>query len=39
MHIGKIMAEGLEERDIELSKPQRVGLADLAASVLTCIAC
>jgi hypothetical protein len=35
-HIGEIIAEDLEGRDIELSKPQRIGLADLAASVLTC---
>jgi len=35
-HIGEIIAEDLEGRDVGLSKPQRVGLADIAASVLTC---
>lgn len=35
-HIGEIIAEDLEGQSVELSKPQRIGLADLAASVLTC---
>ena len=35
-HIGEIIAEDLEGREVGLSKPQRLGLADLAASVLTC---
>lgn len=35
-YVGEIIAEDLEGRDVGLSKPQRVGLADLAASVLTC---
>lgn len=35
-HIAEIMADDLEDRGTGLSKPQRIGLADLAASVLVC---
>jgi hypothetical protein len=35
-HLAEIIADDLEDRDTGLSKPQRIGLADLAASVLTC---
>jgi len=35
-HIAEIISEDLEDRETGLSKPLRVGLADLAASVLTC---
>lgn len=35
-HIAEIIADDLEGRETGLSKPLRVGLADLAASVLTC---
>ena len=35
-HIAEIISEDLEDRDTGLSKPQRIGLADLAASVLSC---
>ncbi len=36
IHLAKVIEEDLAERDIRLSKPQRIGLADLAASVITC---
>lgn len=35
-HIAEIIADDLEDRETGLSKPLRTGLADLAASVLTC---
>lgn len=35
-HISEIIADDLEGRETGLSKPLRMGLADLAASVLTC---
>lgn len=35
-HVAEIIADDLEGREIGLSKPQRYGLADIAASVLTC---
>jgi hypothetical protein len=35
-HVAEIIADDLEGRDTGLSKPQRYGLADIAASVLTC---
>ena len=35
-HIAEIIANDLEDRETGLSKPQRIGLADIAASVLTC---
>ena len=34
-HIAEIIADDLEGRETGLSKPQRYGLADIAASVLT----
>jgi len=36
VHIANMIAEDLEDRETALSKPQRVGLADLASSVLSC---
>lgn len=35
-HLAEIIADDLEDRETGLSKPQRYGLADIAASVLTC---
>ena len=35
-HIAEIIADDLEDRETGLSKPQRIGLADIAASVLSC---
>lgn len=35
-HLAEIIAQDLEGRETGLSKPLRLGLADLAASVLTC---
>lgn len=35
-HIAEIIADDLEGRETGLSKPLRMGLADIAASVLTC---
>lgn len=35
-HIAEIIADDLEGRETGLSKPLRIGLADIAASVLTC---
>jgi hypothetical protein len=35
-HVAEIIADDLEGRETGLSKPLRIGLADLAASVLTC---
>lgn len=35
-HLAQIIADDLEDRETGLSKPQRYGLADIAASVLTC---
>jgi len=35
-HVAEIIADDLEDRETGLSKPLRIGLADLAASVLTC---
>lgn len=35
-HIAEIIRDDLEGRETGLSKPQRIGLADLAASVLSC---
>jgi hypothetical protein len=35
-HIAEIIADDLEGRETGLSKPLRIGLSDLAASVLTC---
>ena len=36
LHLAEIIDEDLQTRSVNLSKPQRRGLADLAASVLTC---
>lgn len=36
VHISNMIQEDLEDRDTGLSKPQRVGLADLASSILAC---
>lgn len=36
IHVANVIEDDLEGRDTGLSKPQRFGLADLAASVLTC---
>lgn len=35
-HLAQVIADDLEDRETGLSKPQRYGLADIAASVLTC---
>lgn len=35
-HIAEIIADDLEDRETGLSKPHRIGLADLTASVLSC---
>ena len=35
-HLATIIDEDLESRETGLSKPQRIGLGDIAASVLTC---
>ncbi len=35
-HIAEIIADDPEDRETGLSKPLRIGLADVAASVLTC---
>ena len=35
-HLAQIIVDDLEDRDTGLSKPQRYGLADIAASLLTC---
>lgn len=35
-HLAEIIVDDLEGRETGLSKPQRYGLADIAASVLTC---
>ncbi|MEB3702691.1 Putative IS4 family transposase domain protein [Candidatus Bealeia paramacronuclearis] len=35
-HLAEIIADDMEDRETGLSKPQRISLADLAASVLTC---
>jgi len=34
-HVAAVIEEDLEDRDTGLSKPQRIGLADIAASLLT----
>ena len=36
IHLSQVIEEDLESRETGLSKPQRIGLADMAASVLTC---
>ncbi len=36
LHVSRIMERDIEDREISLSKPQRVGLADIAASLLSC---
>lgn len=36
IHLATVIEEDLADRDISLTKPQRIGLADLAASVITC---
>ncbi|NGX31979.1 MAG: hypothetical protein K1060chlam4_00017 [Candidatus Anoxychlamydiales bacterium] len=36
IHVATVIEDDLKDRDIGLSKPQRIGLADLAASVLAC---
>jgi hypothetical protein len=36
IHLARVIEDDLAERDTGLSKPQRIGLADLAASVITC---
>lgn len=36
MAYSRIIADDLEDRETGLSKPQRIGLADIAASVLSC---
>lgn len=36
IHLARVIEEDLAERDTGLSKPRRIGLADLAASVITC---
>lgn len=35
-HLAAVIEEDLQDRETGLSKPQRIGLADLAASVITC---
>jgi hypothetical protein len=35
-HLAEIIADDLEDRETNLSKPQRIGLADITASVLSC---
>lgn len=35
-HVAEIIADDLEDRDTGLRKPQRIGLSDIAASVLSC---
>lgn len=35
-HLAEIIADDLEDRETGLSKPQRYGLADIAASLLSC---
>jgi len=35
-HVSEIIGDDLEGRETGLSKPQRIGLSDIAASVLTC---
>jgi Transposase DDE domain len=35
-HLAAVIEEDLQDRDTGLSKPQRIGLADLAASAITC---
>ena len=34
IHMATVIDDDLQDRDTGLSKPQRIGLADLAASVL-----
>lgn len=36
IHVAAVIEKDLEDRDTGLSKPQRQGLADIAASILTC---
>lgn len=36
VHVSTVIDEDLKDRDTGLSKPQRRGLADIAASILTC---
>lgn len=36
IHVATVIEEDLKDRDTGLSKPQRIGLADLSASVLAC---
>lgn len=36
IHLARVIEEDLFDRDVELTKPQRIGLADLAASMITC---
>lgn len=36
IHLASVIEEDLKDRDTGLSKPQRIGLADLASSVLCC---
>jgi len=36
IHLARVIEDDLEGRDTGLTKPQRIGLADLAASVITC---
>lgn len=35
-HLTAVIEEDLQDRDTGLSKPQRIGLADLASTVITC---
>lgn len=36
IHLARVIEDDLSDRETGLSKPQRIGLADLAASVITC---
>jgi hypothetical protein len=36
LHLAHVIEDDLADRETGLSKPQRIGLADLAASMITC---
>jgi len=36
IHVATVIEEDLRDRDTGLTKPQRIGLADIASSILTC---
>lgn len=36
IHVATVIEEDLRDRDTNLTKPQRIGLADIASSILTC---